>query len=155
MHIEEKLEENKGAWTKELPEVIWGYKTGETHFALVYNNEAVIQFEVGMLSHRTQHFNVKQSMRALYESLGLPKEKRDGEETRAITNKKKTEQYFNKRVKLRSLKIRDLVVKETGVTTAEEGKLSPRSEGPYIVKTSHKPGFYGLKDALGKELTHP
>lgn len=44
---------------------------------------------------------------------------------RAATNKKKTGQYFNKMVRPRSFKVGDLVLKETGVTTTEEGKLRP------------------------------
>lgn len=40
-------------------------------------------------------------------------------------NKRKTEQYFNKRVRSRSFKVGDLVLKEIGLIIAEEAKLGP------------------------------
>lgn len=57
------------------------------------------------------------------------------------------EHYFNKRVKPRSFKAGDLVLKETGVTTQDEGKLGPWWEGPYVVVASNRLGSYCLKDS--------
>lgn len=122
--LKKRLEEKKGAWIEELHGVIWAYRTivktsiRETPFALAYDNEVVILVEVGMPSHRTQHFNVEQSVRALDASLDLLEEKRDDVETRAASNIKKMEQYFNKIVKPKVLQNRRFGL--------EEGKLSPR-----------------------------
>lgn len=38
----------------------------------------------------------------------------------------KVDQYFNRRVRSRSFKVGDLVLKEARVTKAEEGELSPQ-----------------------------
>ena len=52
------LDEAKGAWSEELPNVLWAYKTtartpiGETLFSLTYGTEAIIPVEVGIVSLR-------------------------------------------------------------------------------------------------------
>ena len=48
------LEEAKGKWVDELPEVLWAYRTTPywptrtTHFSLTYGMEAIIPTEIGM-----------------------------------------------------------------------------------------------------------
>ena len=50
--IKARLDEAKGAWLEELPNVLWPYKTtarmptGETPFRLIYGTEAVIPVEI-------------------------------------------------------------------------------------------------------------
>ena len=62
--IKTRLEGEKGIWHKELPSILWAYKTtartptGETPFQLTYRNEAVIPAEVGPTSYRV-HNHVK------------------------------------------------------------------------------------------------
>ena len=57
------LEEAKSAWPKELPNVLWAYKTtvrtptGETPFRLTYGTEVVIPIKVGVNSIRREAFN--------------------------------------------------------------------------------------------------
>lgn len=50
---------------------------------------------------------------------------------------------------------KELVLKETGVTSQEEGKLGPKWKRPYVVTACHKPKAYWLKDVEGKELQRP
>ena len=56
--IKAKLDEAKGAWPEELPNVLWAYRTttrtstGETPFRLTYETEAVIPVEIGAASTR-------------------------------------------------------------------------------------------------------
>lgn len=69
----------------------------------------MIPIKVGMSSHRTRHFSEGRNLRALEENLDLLEVKRNDVETKEATNKRKTEEYFNKRVKARSFKIEDLV----------------------------------------------
>ena len=60
--IKTKLDDSKGAWPKELPNVLWAYRTtartptGETPFRLTYGTEAVIPVEVGVTSTRWAAF---------------------------------------------------------------------------------------------------
>lgn len=74
--------------------------TSETPFALAYGSEAVIPIEVGLPSHRMKNFNIGNN-RVLQKSLDLLKEIRTDTKERVAANKRKIEQYFNKRVKLR------------------------------------------------------
>ena len=63
--IKTKLDDAKGAWPQELPNVLWAYKitartpTGETPFRLTYGAEAVIPVEVGVTSTRRAAFSEK------------------------------------------------------------------------------------------------
>ena len=56
--IKTKLDDVKGAWPEELPNIHWAYKTiartptGETPFRVTYGTEAVIFVEVGVTSTR-------------------------------------------------------------------------------------------------------
>jgi len=49
----------KGEWPKELPSILWAYKTtartpkGEKPFNLTYGTKAVIAVEIGLTSLRT------------------------------------------------------------------------------------------------------
>ena len=61
--IKTKLDEAKGAWLDELPNVLWAYRTtartpiGETPFRLTYGTETVIPIEVGVASTRRTAFS--------------------------------------------------------------------------------------------------
>ena len=56
--IKARLDDAKGAWPEELPNVLWAYKTTaktltrEIPFRLIYGTEAVILVEVGITSIR-------------------------------------------------------------------------------------------------------
>ena len=58
--IKAKLDDAKGAWPEELPNVVWAYRTtartptGETPFRVTYGTEAVIPVEVGASSIRQE-----------------------------------------------------------------------------------------------------
>ena len=61
--IKTKLDDSKGAWPEELPNVLWAYRTtartptGETPFRLTYGTEAVIPVEVGVTSTKWAAFS--------------------------------------------------------------------------------------------------
>ena len=61
--IKTKLDNAKGAWPEELPNVMWAYRTttrtptGETPFRLTYGTEVVIPVEVRVTSTRREVFN--------------------------------------------------------------------------------------------------
>ena len=61
--IKARLEGEKGAWPKELPRVLWAYKTTtstptrETPFKLAFDIEAIIPIEVGVSSLRQANCN--------------------------------------------------------------------------------------------------
>ena len=55
------LEGANGIWPKELPSILWAYKTTtrtptrETPFRLTYGSEAVIPVEVGLASYKVDN----------------------------------------------------------------------------------------------------
>ena len=61
--INARLDDAKGAWPEELPNVLWVYRTttrtrtGETPFRLTYGTKAVILVEVGITSIRREAFH--------------------------------------------------------------------------------------------------
>lgn len=61
--------------------------------------------------------------KALKEHLDLLDKEREAVEVRMILEKRSTEHYFNKRVRPRTFKIGDIVLRESRVTMKEEGKL--------------------------------
>ena len=54
--IKTKLDDAKGAWLEELPNVLWAYRatartpTGEIPFRVTYGTKAMIPIEVGVTS---------------------------------------------------------------------------------------------------------
>ena len=65
--------------------------------------------------------------------------------------------YYNKRVKLRRLDIRDLVLRRVTTTTRDfaQGKLGPTWEGPYQVVHYSRQGNYHLETMDGQRLPRP
>ena len=65
--IKANLDDAKGAWPEELPNVLWAYRTTtrtptrETPFMLTYGTEVVIPVEVGVASIRRMVFNKEDS----------------------------------------------------------------------------------------------
>ena len=78
------LKEAKGAWLKELPNVLWAYRTtagtptGETPFKLTYGIEAIILVEVGVTSMRREVFSEDNNDNQLRVNLDCLDEVRDG-----------------------------------------------------------------------------
>ena len=58
--LKKRLHLAKGKWVKELPGVLWAYRTtnrkptGVSPFALTYGMEAIVPTEIGMLTLRTE-----------------------------------------------------------------------------------------------------
>ena len=62
-NLKTKLENLKGRWADDLPEVLWAYRTtaqsttGKTPFSLAYGYEAVVPIELGAGSLRRNNFD--------------------------------------------------------------------------------------------------
>ena len=67
-NLKTKLENLKGRWADNLPEVLWAYKitarstTGETLFSLAYGYKAMGPVEFGKGSLRRDNFDAEQNM---------------------------------------------------------------------------------------------
>ena len=131
--IKTKLDDAKGAWAEELPNVLWAYRTtartptGETPFRLTYRTEAMIPVEVGVTSTRRTVFSEEGNDENLRLNLDCLDEVRDKASSRITKYQQKMAEYYNKRVKLRQLDIGDLILRKVSAATKDpnQGKLGP------------------------------
>ena len=80
-------------------------------------------------------------------NLDLLKEKREQVLKRAEDYRRKTAKYYDRRVRPRSFKPGDLVLKKLLPVRKDptHGKLRPNWEGPYVVSRIVRPGNYELQ----------
>ena len=78
--IKTQLEGAKGIWLKELPSVLWAYKTtartpiGETSFQLAYGSETVISAKIGLTSYKVENHDESRNDEAMCLQLDLADE---------------------------------------------------------------------------------
>ena len=161
--IRARLDDAKGTWQEELPNVLWAYRTtartltGETPFRLTYGTKAVIPIEVGITSMRREVFHEGNNDDQLKVNLDCLDEFR-GEASHKMTKyQQKMAKYYNKRVKLRQLNIGDLILCKVTPATKDpsQKKLGPTWEGPYKVTHYSKQGSYHHEMLDGKKLPRP
>ena len=142
--------------------MLWAYRTThrsatqETPFALAFGIEAVAPVEVGLKSPRIELASVEHNDEALRLNLDLLDEKREQVLKRTKDYQRKTVRYYNQKVKPKSYKPGDLVLKKLlpARKNLAHGKLGPSWEGPYIVTLIIRPGNYELQTEEGKILPH-
>ena len=75
--IKTRLNGPKGVWPKELPSILWAYRTTtrtptkETLFRLAYGSEAVIPTEVGLTSYKVGNHDERKNDEAMRLQLDL------------------------------------------------------------------------------------
>ena len=161
--IKAKLDDTKGAWPEELPNVLWAYRTTtrtstrETPFRLTYGTEAVILVEVEVTSIRREAFNEESNDDHLWQNLDYLDEVREQVSNRMTKYQLKMAEYYNKRLKLRRLDIGDLVLRKVTTATKDpiQGKFGPTWEGPYRVIHYSRQGSYHLETIDGQRLPRP
>ena len=158
-----KLEDLKGKWVEYLPEVLWAYRTTrrsatqETLFALAFSTEEVDPVKVGLKSPRIELASIEHNEEFLRLNLDLLEEKREQVLKRMEDYHRKTTRYYDQRVKPRSYKLGDLVLKMLLPARKDpvHGKLGPNWEGLYIVSHIIGKGSIGkLRTEEGKALPH-
>ena len=112
--------------------------------------------EIGLKSPRIELASVEHNEEALRLNLDLLDEKREQVLKRTKDYQRKTTRYYDKRVKPRSCKPGDLVLKKLLPTRKNltHGKLGLNWEGPYIVSRVVRPGNYELQTEEGKVISH-
>ena len=160
--LKTKFEDLKGKWVEYLPEVLWAYKitrksaTQETPFALAFGTKVVALVEIGLKSPRIELASMEHNEEALCLNLDFLDEKRDQVLKRTEDYQRKIAKYYDQKVKPRSYKPGDLVLKKLlpARKNPAHGKLGPNWEGPYIVSRVVRPGNYELQTEEGKILPH-
>ena len=131
--LKTKLEDLKGKWVEYLPEVLWAYRTTrksatqETPFAMDFGTKAVDLVEVKLKSPRIELANIEHNEEVLRLNLDLLEEKREQVLKRVEDYHRKTARYYDQRVKPRSYKLGDLVLKKLlpARKDSKHGKLGP------------------------------
>ena len=131
--LKTKLEGLKGKWVEYLPEVLWAYRTTrksatqETPFALTFGIEAIAPIEIGLKSPMIELASVEHNEEVLRLNLDLLDEKHDQVLKRTEGYQRKTIRYYDQKVKPKSYKPGDLVLKKLLPTRKDptHGKLGP------------------------------
>ena len=115
-----------------------------TQETLAFGTEAVAPTEIGLKSPRIELASVEHNEEALRLNLDLLDEKREQVLKCTKDYQRKTARYYDQKVKPRSYKPGDLVLKKllSARKNPTHGKLGPNWEGPYIVSRVVRPGNY-------------
>jgi hypothetical protein len=151
------LDDKKGKWADLLPEAVWALNTTEcratgfTPFRLLYGSEALTPQEIKQGSPGTSASAVP------HVDKPTSKDLIDGDRVFALQALNKyqaqTKAWRDHTVVPREFNERDLVLVWT-TRTESRGKLEPKWEGPFIVKTKAPPSAYRLTTPSGKDLEH-
>ncbi|XP_009407577.2 uncharacterized protein LOC103990226 [Musa acuminata AAA Group] len=137
--LKRRISSVHGAWVDELPNVLWAMQTtpkttsGESPFSLVFGTEAALPPKMVFLTLRTSNYEQGDSEKGLQANLDLLEERRAKAHLRTLAYKKVTARVYNRKVRPRLIKVRDLVLRRAEVSdpTRARGKLAPNWEGPY------------------------
>ncbi|XP_077223077.1 uncharacterized protein LOC143856695 [Tasmannia lanceolata] len=124
--------------------------TGEYPFSLTFGVEAVIQVEIGLSTFRTENYDEHENSKLLRNTINLVLEKREQACLRIASYQQKVVRYYNSRVRKRSVKLGDLVLRRSEVSDPQNSrKLAPKWEEPYKVARALRPGAYQLEHLDG------
>ena len=116
--LKKKLQQKKGKWVEELPNVLWAYRTtkrtatGETPYSLAFGIKVVLPIEHRLTSFKGQHYELEDYEVKLRANLDLLEDKQEKATKRVETYQSKIARYFNKRVRTRNFKEGDLVLRK-------------------------------------------
>ena len=158
-----------GKWSDHLVDVLWACRsfvktaTRFSSFSLVYRIEAIIPVELVVptprvvLEESQEETEDTNNERRLANLEGV-------EEERGLA-KKRSQRYHQRMTKAYAQAVRPRTFTEGQLVLrmAEHirrnlpgpSKFAPKSEGPYIIKTAHKSGYYYLTMEDGTVLTKP
>ena len=130
--LKRRLEEAKGNWAEELPNVLWAYRTtprtstGKTPFSLTYRAEAVIPTKVNLCSARVSEFDKKQNEGQLTGCLDLLEEYREAATIRLAEYQQKFVRRYDRGVRVREFNAGDLVLRKAigSMRDTNAGKLA-------------------------------
>ncbi|RDX82659.1 Tf2-9, partial [Mucuna pruriens] len=155
--IRKRLEEAKGRWADELPQVLWSYHTtphsttNETPFRLTYGTEAMIPVEIGEPSPCKAFFEPGANEEELRANLDLLQEIREIAHVKEYAAKAKVARKYDERLVPRRFKVADLVLRRV-TRKGEANKLTPPWEGPFKITEEVGRGAYRLEHLDGKKV---
>ena len=133
--------------------------TGATPYSLVYGMEVVLPIEMGVHSLRTvlESDNPEADwLQSRYDQLCMLDEKRLKVLYHIQGNQRRLWKAFDKKVRTRDLKLRDLVLKEIQAPVQDANrKFKQNWKSPYIIKQIYFGGAVRLMDLDANPFTEP
>ncbi|XP_068317123.1 uncharacterized protein [Pyrus communis] len=119
--------------------------------------QAFVPVELEQAIYRVKNYMQSENDKQLALNLKLVEEHRDQAHLRNIAYKHRVSNYYDSRVKPRSFKVGDWVLKKRLLCdrVPSEDTLSPNWDEPFEVIGISRPGSYKLKSSDGKTLAHP
>ncbi|XP_071695399.1 uncharacterized protein [Rutidosis leptorrhynchoides] len=115
--------------------------------------ESVLPTEIAIPTERTLSFIQDWNARDLRTNLDLLEERREMAAAHEAINKQRIARYYDKRVRLITYAVGDLVWRDNQESRIEDtGKLGPNWEGPYRVIGISKTRTYKLVELNGKTI---
>ncbi|XP_057426101.1 uncharacterized protein LOC130719494 [Lotus japonicus] len=155
--LKKKLDEAKGWWVEEFPDVLWAYNTtvqtstGETPYRLTYGSDTMLPVEVENQSWRVANRNEEENNDNLIANLIMLPELQREAHLRNETRKLRVARKYATKVVPRKMKAGDLVLRERTLTSGKN-KLTPNWEGPFRVKAEVGVGAYKLEQLDGRAV---
>ncbi|XP_072052248.1 uncharacterized protein [Arachis hypogaea] len=158
--LKKRLQDTNGAWTEELLQVLWAYRTTpqsatrETPFRLGYGIEVMILVEISEQSPRVSFYDEVGNIQGHKEELELLPKVREQAQIREAALKQRMTNRYNKKVIRRSFTPDDLVLirNDIGVNKFRDGKLAANWKGPYKIREVLRNGYYKVTDLNDTEL---
>ncbi|KAK1592620.1 hypothetical protein Q3G72_027763 [Acer saccharum] len=154
--LKKKLQQKKGKWAEELPNVLWVSRTtkrtttGETPYSLAFGTKAVSHIEHRLTSFKVQHFELEDNETMLRVSLDLLEEKQDRAAEWVAAYQCKIARCFNRRVNTLNFKEGDLVLRKVTKNTWKRLRIEIR--GPSCPPhPQDQESLYGPLEALDGE----
>uniref|UniRef100_A0A2N9GPC3 Uncharacterized protein n=1 Tax=Fagus sylvatica TaxID=28930 RepID=A0A2N9GPC3_FAGSY len=162
--IKKRLEDAKGRWVEELPNVLWTFRTtprrstGETPFSLAYGSEAVIPLEIGLPTLRTSEWEPTRNDMAQSQGSRLTRRKKRTSNDQVSLLPAATEKGIQQEHSTKVLSSKEIWSSEkfwSNTKNPTDGKLGPNWEGPYRVRFVTGTGAYHLEDLNSLPLPRP
>lgn len=137
-------------WAEFIPLTLWAYRTSKrtstqaTPFSLVYRAEAVFPVEILEPSARLVLASKINDSRERIHDVEAIDERRSKAEQKWSAYQERISRAYNKRVKIRPIRVGDLVLKAAGHIQkgTNASKFSPKWEGPYVVREAYDSGYF-------------
>ena len=118
--LKKRLEQAKGKWVEELPDVLWAYRTtpgrpiGNSPFALAYSMDAVIPTEIGLPTIRNEVGRQGDANMELGRNLDWADEVRESVSILMVDYQQRAATHYNRKAQPRFLRLRNRFVRSAG-----------------------------------------
>jgi hypothetical protein len=162
--IKKKIEDNPRRWHEVLSEALWAHRisrhgaTKVTPFELVYGQEDILPVVVNLGAYRLakqNNLNVESYYALMMDNIDEVTHKRTEALEEIQKDKRGVARAYNKKVKVKSFQVGDLVWKTIlpiGSKSKKFGKWSPSWEGPYKVVMVCSGNSYMVETLQGQQL---